>query len=195
MPNSGKEFFRLKADKFEALEGCEFYSVTFADRKGWAYLVLHEQTGLVAIISDYGSWSNVWHPKAHQRSSLKAFICEGDFDYLTRKLLPSDRWEKFDLELTLKQLKKTLLENRRSGNSKAPKEDFRDVWDFLEAAEFEELTSEGLYNELPKEHVEVISEWVPELFVSVPTPEFMWLKHGILPALVTELTARLPVAA
>lgn len=50
----------------------------------WAIFMVHEESSTLCIESDWGNWAHRW-PR-HGRTSLKAFIAEGDAGYFKNKL-------------------------------------------------------------------------------------------------------------
>ena len=169
----------------------EMYYLRFAPT-GWAILFLHEGTGAVSIQSDWGDWSHYWPPRAHGRTSLKAFLCEGDFDYLADKFMGRTE-DEFDLEGTVKAIKKRIVEARWQHD--LSKDDAREL---IEEAEL--MAEEGPVRDVLLDGMSATmrrllgGEHWPIIEYRKPA-KYLWLRDGVLPALVDELRRHLPMAA
>jgi hypothetical protein len=188
MIKNPETFCKLVAENFKRLTDAEFYYTRFDKQFGWAMIMLHEETGTVAIHSDYGDWVFSWPSPGRGSGTLKEFICHGSYDYMACKF-DTGRKEEFDADATEAAFKKILFDMRRL--KEIGKEKARDVFDGLDDAEYSG-TSETFYHSLPS----VVTDWLEgdwyENIVYDHSAKFYWLRDGILPALVTELSKTLP---
>ncbi len=183
--------YTLEAEKFQRRVGCELYSCRFSNRSGWALLILDEETGAVTIQSDYGDWSFIWPPAAHGRKSLKHFLCEGDFHYLAGKFMGRADIDVFDFDATISEMKREIAEDRRA--RAIEKQEARDLFDELDRMD-DESSEDLFYTNLDRTVSDHFSGEPFLLFQHKKKPEYLWLLHGILPALIGELRKLLPEA-
>lgn len=175
---------KLIAVGFKRLPDAEIYACGFGRGSGWAYLIIDESSGIVSIVSDYGSWSNIWTPKAHGRKSLKHFMVEGDFDYMARKFIPGEKMREFDGQKTIDYMKVAVIENRRARDF--DKDKARELWDRIDAMD-PTASSEGFFHDIDKEVGELFDWDYGGIARYSQTSEFLWLKYGVLPALVRDI--------
>ncbi|MDD5301475.1 MAG: hypothetical protein PHS14_00085 [Elusimicrobia bacterium] len=184
------EFYKLKAEKFVRRTDAEVYSTRFDKQYGWAIIILHEETGVVAITSDYGDWTYSWPSPGRGNCTLKEFVCHGSYDYMACKF-EGGKPEEFDGAATRAAFTKRLFQQRRDRSIQ--KEEARDVYDSLEACEWGGNV-EGLYLSADEDLRKWMgSEWY-EFNVFTRGHKFYWLRDGILPAIVDEIRKTLPTA-
>lgn len=182
------EFYHLKARSFSSSEPCEVYSARF-DACGWAIIFLHEQSGTVAIHSDYGDWVFSWPANGRGERTIKEFICEAGFDYLAGKFEHGKERE-FDLEATKKRLVEGLNETISGDPGLILKGTVAEMKEWLDedCPENPILMNENM----PEDWLKVTGGAPYEFFVYDHPQSFYWLRDGILPALIAELRKTLP---
>lgn len=181
--------YELVVDRFQRKTGSEMFTASFANRSGWAILVLDEDTGFVSIQSDYGNWDFIWPPACHGRRSLKHFLCEADYPYLAGKFFHGRGEEEFDFHGTVDKIKRDIIDARRGGE--VGNENAREVYD--EVDEMEECGEDTFYANMSRDLSIVLGDEPWHSFVHRKKPEYLWLVHGILPALIGELRKFIPV--
>lgn len=82
--------------------------------------------GEILIHSAFGSWANSWSACANP---FKSFLCRCDFDYVFTKFMGHEL-RKHDGDASLKQLRKSLLDSRKTGSF--DRADARELWDALD---------------------------------------------------------------
>lgn len=185
------EFYKLTADKFKRRTDAEVFSTRFDKQYGWAIIILHEETGVVAITSDYGDWVYSWPSPGRGPYTLKEFVCHGSYDYMACKF-EAGKPEQFDGDATHRAFYKRLFDQRRE--DALEKDEARDIFDSLEACEWNGSV-EGFYLSADDD----LREWMGgdwyESVVYTRGHKFYWLRDGILPALVEEIRKTLPTPA
>lgn len=192
MIKNPETFCKLTVDNFHERTKAEVYSCRFDRTFGWAIIMLHEETGTVAIHSDYGDWVFSWPSPGRGEGTLKEFICHGSYDYMASKF-DSGRKEEFNADATHEAMVKDLIAERRAHHIyDMTKEKAREIYDDLENAEWSS-TVENFYATVEGEGKEWLAarNW-HESVVYSPSAKFFWLRDGILPALVAELRKTLP---
>lgn len=148
---------------------------------GWAVVFIDEDTGTVSIHSDYGDWNFSWPAPGRGDSTVKEFFCTTDCDYLAMKFMLGRRGEirKFDHEATVIAFKKRIIERRREEHigKAAARELFDEMEDHTEDHEV------MFVEHLSKEMCELYDNGPWEFLEQRETADFLWLKHGILPAI------------
>jgi hypothetical protein len=76
-------------------------------------IVFVDETGCVAIISDWGNWSMRWVTQHTAHTDFRRFLIQCDYDYAARKLGRSEDQSVFDAEATRAAINKHVLEARR----------------------------------------------------------------------------------
>lgn len=189
MANKPDDFFKLTASFFRARSDASVFSCRFEKSVGWAILFLHEETGTVAIHSDYGDWVHSWPAPGRGEVSLREFVCHGSYDYMAHKFMGKDGAEEFDFVGTVKEIRDQILDRRRARD--LDKDKARELFDDLEREE--ETTDEGRFWENLDHDV---AEFIENDFFAYARHQvsatFRWLRDGILPALVEELRKTLP---
>ncbi len=167
----------------------EVYFCRFNERAGWAMIMLHEQTGSVAIHSDYGDWLFSWPSPGRGQGSLKDFICDGSYDYLASKF-ENGRKERFDLEQTVKNMEDKIAE----AADEKPITWHQDRCAALNEWLNDEAPSEPtlFIERMPEDLRELLGDSPWEDLVYDHEPRFYWLRDGILPALVAEIKKTIP---
>ena len=80
---------------------------------GWALCTVHDGTGQLMILSDWGNWSHIWNPEHLGEPSLTHFIADRrSYDYLACKLLGSSGAWVLDADATIKKWRTRLVEAR-----------------------------------------------------------------------------------
>ncbi|WP_186066010.1 hypothetical protein [Burkholderia gladioli] len=103
-------------------EPMERYRLSGGDNWAWATIALRSwerptdggfyYCGEILINSDYGNYAQCW---GNMGSPLKKFLVSIGRDYLLDKLAPHSRFE-FDFEGSVANVKRDIIESRRSGD-------------------------------------------------------------------------------
>jgi len=111
-------------------------------REGWGVLIL-DSTGYFSAVSDYGNYAYLWN--AHGTDDFRKFAIrlERDWDYAATKLGGYDKNHRLDVEATAKQIKRAVLEGRRSRRFSA--EEARQEWDEARDLDVGNITPEQWY--------------------------------------------------
>ena len=97
--------------------------------KGEGRAVIHmDSLGFFAAVSDYGNYSYAWG--SHGMDDFRKFVIhmEEDYDYCGNKL-SHDKWNAFDKDATVKNIKRKIIEKRKDGG--LDKDLARDHWDLM----------------------------------------------------------------
>lgn len=108
------------------------YKVRSADQfGGWASATIREwaEGGALDVQSDWGTFSYSWNAIGDR--PLRAFLAELSFDYFMGKTRDSHRI--LDWDETVTNLKRSIMEDRRSGSLE--REEARERWDDVESME------------------------------------------------------------
>ena len=172
----------LKTTSFQTRAG-EVLSYRF-EPHGWAIVFIDEVTGAIAILSDWGDYSFLWHPRNTGSPSLKHFLCSGDTDYFVDKFTSASGVKpEFDLEDTKKAMRSHIIYDRRRKCIK--KELAREAFDQLEDLDEED---ESMFMErMPSTLQEVLGEEPWQLFVRHMPPNFRFLREKLFPAIVKDI--------
>lgn len=195
MSKKPDDFYKLTAKSFFRRNDAEVYSCRFEKTMGWAIMLLHEETGTVAIHSDYGDWVFSWPAYGRGQCTLKEFLCDpGDsYDYLANKF-EQGRKEKYDHEATKRKLSDTLLAEAADEKPITWNDDrVSDMRGWLEdeAPDHPEMFIERLTDDWK----ELLGDEPWEHLVYDRAPSFYWLRDGILPALISEIRKTMPAKA
>lgn len=96
----------------------------------WAVAIVHEQSGVLSLVTDHGNWSYRWHRGSLPRGcTFHEFLTRCGADYVLRKVMPDEQRECFDVKGTKDSLREHILESRRHGS--LTKEMAREAWDDL----------------------------------------------------------------
>lgn len=84
-----------------------------ANHEGWAIVIL-DSTGYFSTVSDFGNYAYLW--TAHGQPDFRMFVkgLHRDWDYAATKLGDYDSNHRFDVEKTVHEIRKAILEARRS---------------------------------------------------------------------------------
>jgi len=158
---------------------------------GWMNVFLTElgpHCGELAIHSDWGTWAYTWNGMA-DGETLRTFLCKADCDYITNKLAPSGRNEKWDPEATKKaiaaHLEETYTENeeialeRWNHRRYATRAALLDLLEHCDWESGETLWIERMDNDLSA----ALGGEAWNFSVKGPSVEWTVLKHGLLPVL------------
>lgn len=86
---------------------------TVRDGHFWATVAIHDETGLVAIVSDHGNWSYAWPPGNIGDNTVHEFVARTGAEYAMRKMFPLRSYEAPDETLTRNAIKQEVLGARR----------------------------------------------------------------------------------
>lgn len=81
----------------------------------WAIFVVHDELGLLSIVSAFGNWSHCWAPRHLGAPSLHAFLATTNADYVMGKLGKREEWTEVSFKDTKEALIEEILECRRHG--------------------------------------------------------------------------------
>lgn len=171
-------------------ETATVYKVRFAkegdekQRFGWADAAVRTfpRGGAVSIQSDYGTYAYTW--TATGDGPFLEFLCRLDFDYFMTKACGD--YHVFDYEKTVRNLKRRIIEQRRTGAMHdMSKDDARGLWDILEASEH---TSNADYFVSELLRHDVMCEWFDGDYCDIalysPNPQAVGFWNEIWPHLV-----------
>ncbi len=81
----------------------------------WAIIHVHDELGMLSIVSAFGNWSHCWAPRHLGYPTLHEFLAHTNADYVMGKLAKREEWEEVSFKETKKALIQSLLESRRGG--------------------------------------------------------------------------------
>lgn len=81
----------------------------------WAIFVVHDELGLLSIVSAFGNWSHRWAPRNLGDPTLHHFLARTNADYVMGKLARHETWNEYSFKKTKEALIEELLANRRDG--------------------------------------------------------------------------------
>ena len=177
-------FYKLTASEFQRLPDAVVYSCRFSSRSGWAIAIFHEETGTVAIHSDYGDWIYSWAAPGRGEGTLKEFFCHGSYDYMACKF-EQGRKEKFDKEQTIKDIEDEIAEKQDAQPITWNDDRVQPLKDWLEDHAPDD--SSLFYERMPQDLHRLLGDAAYEHFAYDREPSFYWLRDGVLPALVEEV--------
>lgn len=184
--------FKLEARAFRRVTDAEVYSCRFNNRAGWAVLILHDETGTVAVHSDYGDWVYSWPRPGRGECSLREFLASCSEEYVAQKFMGRDERRIFDFDGTVKAFKEAIIQSRRERN--LDQEKARSL--FNDVVDMEEIESEDLFWErLSGDLHDFIDGDYYGYAAHKPEAGYLWLRDGILPALLAEIRKTKPEAA
>ncbi len=158
-----EKFCKLVADKFKSITPAEVFSCRFEKRGGWAILFLHEETGTVAIHSDYGDWVFSWPAPGRGPGTLKEFICHGSYDYMACKFMMGEK-ERFDLDQTIKDIEDEIAEKQDSMPSTWNDDRVKPLKEWLEEGPPD--SPELFHERMPEDLRELLGPDMHEMFFS-----------------------------
>lgn len=133
-------------------EGARVYVIRGPGKFDWTVATLHDETGLVAIVSDHGNWAHAWNPRHIGEPTLHHFVVRADADYAAGKMLHAKDREELDVEGTRRQIFERIIRDRRE--TRIGKEVARERWD--EIVDWDEQD----YHE----HILPGDEWLSEAY-------------------------------
>jgi hypothetical protein len=168
------------------------------DRGGWALCTVGEaaKTGVLAIMSDWGSWLHTWHMDAIGTPVFEEFLASAGADYLACKLVPMHKRSTVDEVGTKAEFRKIVMERRRHGLLLA--DEARNLWDAIDRWDVDTCERDGIGPldrwtfgpEVAKELGDVFEEpWTA--LKHRDSNEFEVVKHLIIPRLRDAIRARL----
>jgi hypothetical protein len=117
----------------------DYYIPNNGKHEGWGKFI-RDSTGYFSCVTDYGNYAFWW--TAHGDGDFRDFLASVDGGYLMGKLSNGQR--KFDLEETIKNMKRSAIDSRRATvrgyayeNYEVTKEEIRDIWDDIDGASSE----------------------------------------------------------
>ena len=108
------------------------------DRGEWALATVNDETGELAISSDWGNWTFRWNTAHLGRPSLTHFIADrdpGHCEYLADKLSSREEREIFDVDETVRHMQRVLCAARLTWG--------RDLIDYYRDEELEDRVDVG----------------------------------------------------
>ena len=104
------------------------YDLHSEQGEGWAVIFVTSD-GFLSAVTDYGSYGYLW--THHGYDDFRKFLLrlERDPDYLLSKLSQKDTWDGHGV---CEQVKRTILEGRRSGSQRWTAARAREEWDLIE---------------------------------------------------------------
>lgn len=188
-----EEFYKLEASNWQTRTPAEVFSCGFGKASGWAILIIHSETGTVAIHSDYGDWTFSWSKAGLGERTIKEFLCysgRGCYDYLANKFMQGVK-DVFDKDATVRRLQDLIAEACDDKPITWHEDRCKEMNEWLE--EEAPDNAELFYERLPEDfHKLLDGNPVYEEFVYDKPHEFYWLRDGVLPALINELRKTMP---
>lgn len=174
----------LTVTAFERRADAEILYFRFG-QDGWAFLLLDEPTGIVAIYSDHGNFTFAWPPSGRGEGvSLKSFLASTDTDYLACKFVPTR--DAFDMEATAEDIKRQIFRSRRL-RYLIDKTKARELYDDIEAARYEDMGPELFLERMSRELTEFLGDAPYEFLRYDHSMEWKHLKFGLLPPMIAEI--------
>jgi hypothetical protein len=170
----------LTVSQFKRREDAEVYSCRFAPGGDWAILILHEDTGTVAIHSSHGDWTFSWPRPGRGDCSLREFVTSGSYDYLAGKFTMGVP-DRLEWEATEKMMREKLADHPE-------RESLIEDLEMLHVASVEQFLVEA-----SDELKTALSDDFSSMFKFDRPREYYWLRDSILPALSAEIQ-KLPPA-
>lgn len=158
---------------------------------GWAYAIASNEEGVVAIVSDWGSWSYVFTPTPSNlgAESLMHFLGgRANAHYLANKLCPRAQRRRFSAEQTVKAWKTGLAKarlicGRFSYGRSLGRDQARAIWDALDDLRGEQSADLFLVDVDRIEGMEFIGYDLWDNLEYEDAIEYQVLRHAIIPAL------------
>lgn len=172
------------------------FRFTASSRFGWAICTVNNDTGELAVQSDWGTWAYRWHVESLTKP-LVDFLATAEVNYVANKLA-HDESHVFDASLTVAALRKKLCHERLQEGTALTKLAARTLWNKLG-----DLKSCGSYDEIYEAFGNIdFSELItdePWNYVAT-APSYVWnmLTQSLIPALAQacrEYSARLRESA
>lgn len=107
--------------------GARVYVIRGPGTFDWAVATLHDETGLVAIVSDHGDWAHAWNPRHISEPSLHHFVARADASYAADKMLHRADDSEVDIKGTRRAVFERIIRDRREMS--ISKEVARERWD------------------------------------------------------------------
>lgn len=150
-------------------------------RCAWAMISISAD-GVFSAQTDCGDFSYRWGSFGDCFKTFLIDICSKDTGYLYRKISSSEREGKVDMEKTIENMKRRIIQNRRESGNRKPyvmdelsPEEARDLWDALDMVDHSEISHDAFvsifYHELPSdERRKVFSDeiWYEDVIVTTP---------------------------
>lgn len=157
-------------------------------KHGWMTVTICDRTGEFMIRSDWGNYSHWWPMNCRGKESLREFIVDADREYLANKFsyeMPRDFREEFDIDATIQEIKRAILEKRRSGLSEAS--DARYAWDLLNEAD--QRTADEFYHWLEENDFGLVSgiNVDYDFFRYQKSSDYLFLQNTLIPFIQEEL--------
>ncbi|OPZ01445.1 MAG: hypothetical protein BWZ09_02712 [Alphaproteobacteria bacterium ADurb.BinA305] len=153
------------------------------DRSTWARCTINDSTGELSIQSDWGNWAHSWHH--HGCANVTEFIGgRNGGDYIAGKLLGRAGCTVFDLDATVSEFRRQVLDERRQLEMDA--ETARDIWEELGDLD-SDVDERGFVDEWMR--TDPLRDYCSEPWEHLrhtPSREYRALVDIILPALIAE---------
>lgn len=152
----------------------------------WAKIIIDDSSWMFSCISDAGNFSYRWPSERHR--TFKKFLTQIDMGYLMRKIEP--RAKNFDYELTIKELKNSIFEQRRENN--ITKEQAKKDFEALKYLEYENSPDLIMYQLI--ENTKIFSDdysWTADKMVYNHSPEAISFTEVVFPILQEALKTEL----
>jgi hypothetical protein len=138
----------------------------------WAIAIVHDATGCLSLVTDYGNWSMRWNawgmPRRAdgRRATLHEFLADAGTDYVLSKVMDLKQRERVSRKKTIEYMKERILERRRGGG--CSREAARDAWNALEDYD---PTSPDQDEAYPPSEVQAVVSDAWECFMHAPTTD------------------------
>jgi hypothetical protein len=147
----------------------------------WA-IVSISADGVFSAQTDCGDFAYRWSSFGDCFKTFLIEICSKDTSYLYRKISDPEREGKIDMEKTIENMKRRVLQKRREDGNRKPclsdellPEEARELWDALELVDHGEVSNDAFasifYHELPSAgRRKVFSDeiWYEDVLVTTP---------------------------
>ncbi|WP_342489155.1 hypothetical protein MKX67_08855 [Cytobacillus sp. FSL W7-1323] len=162
----------------------ERYDIQIKNEDGWrcAWAIISiSNDGVFNAQTDCGNFSYSWGSFGECFKSFLIDVCSKDSSYLYDKISSSERQGKIDVEKTIDNMKKRVIENRKEaglrwlGSGNLTADEARELWDSLDFVQdnHDDITAEAFssifHYELPdKERGKVFSDewWYDDILVT-----------------------------
>ncbi|WP_137743391.1 hypothetical protein [Robertmurraya siralis] len=189
----------------------ERYDIRITNENGWrcAWAIISiSNDGVFNVQSDCGNFSYSWGSFGNCFKSFLVDICSKDSSYLYGKIHSRERDGKIDVEKTINNMKKRVIESRKEaglrflGKNDLTESEARDLWDALDCVQnsHDEITADAFssifYYELPsKERGKVFSDewWYDDILVTTPDREAKTFCEVVAPVFAEILKEELKV--
>lgn len=121
----------------------------------WAIAVVHDASGCLSLVTDYGNWSHRWSQAGLGDRTLHTFLARAGADYVLRKVMDSKQREVFSKAKTVASLRDAVCQRRREGA--CTREEAREAWEALDGWD-PELDADDCPDYAPREVAAIVRD-------------------------------------